>query len=144
MSPEVWGDVRPRIQAVADAQGFIVAWPNEKPAPPNTALIWLLVEFSSAMDEPIEIGAQTWQEDGAIWLHIMLPRLTGIDAGLTIKDALSVAFRTAAPTLAGLVYRGNAGSPGQTLDPLDQGADDGMFMRLTMGVRYIFQSRVAP
>lgn len=143
MSPEVWGDAKPRIQAVADAQGLAVAYPNEGFSVPERT-IWLNVEFSSAADAPIEIGAQTWQEDGAIWLHIMLPNLTGIDDGLAVKDALSVAFRTAAPTLAGLVYRGNSGSPGQTLDPLDQGTDDGMFMRLTMSVRYIFQSRVAP
>ena len=138
MSPEVWGDARPRIEAAAAAQSLAVAWPNESFTAPQPPAPWLDIEFNSAADTPIEIGATTWQEDGALWLHIMLPTGSGLDTALALKDALSVAFRNVTDAVTGLVYRG-----GQSTDPITDGTDDGVYVRLTLAVRYIFQSRVA-
>jgi hypothetical protein len=137
MSPQVWADARPRIQAVIAAQGIAASWPNEDFTRPDQPAIWLAVEFSSNADVPIEIGANTWQENGALLLHLMLPRGVGIDKALALKDALSVAFRGVTDAAIGLAYRE------QSTDPIADGTDDGIYRRMSLWVRYAYQSQLA-
>ena len=137
MHPQVWADARPRIAAAAAVAGVTVAWPNEDFNRPEPPAIWLDIEFSSSSEDAIEIGARTWQEDGSLWLHFMLPRGQGIDGALRIKDALSAAFRDVPDAAVGLSYRG------QSTDPIGEGTDNGVYRRMTLMVRYAFQSQLA-
>lgn len=139
MSPEVWTDVRARLAAAARSAGLFVEWPNEtgadRPSPPAP---WVSVEVAAEATAPIEIGIGTWQENGSVWLSIMVPTGSGIETGLALRKGLSTAFRDPADVTTGLVYR-----DGQTFDPLERaGTDDGVYARLTLVIRYIYQDRL--
>lgn len=134
MSPEVWADAQPRIATAAAGLGITVAWPNETFTPPQTPAIWLDVEGSANTADPIELTGGVWQEDGSIWLHVMVPVGTGIVSGLTARKALSNAFRSVSDAAVGLVYR-----DGMSFDPLAAADDDGVYRRLTVAISYIFQ-----
>jgi hypothetical protein len=113
-----------------------VSWPNEDPgsrtSPPSP---WLDIELQAETTFAYELGGGIWRENGAIWLHVMIPVGTGMVTGLTIRKALSVAFRDAInqTDTIGLIY-----DPDQAFDPAGQ-SDDGVFRRLSLIVRYHFE-----
>jgi hypothetical protein len=141
MSPEVWDDCIPRIQAVADAQGITFEMPNEpalqRPQPPQP---WLDIEVASQSSVQMEIGDDAWIEEGQIYLHLMIPIGTGWRPALVMAKAFQVCFRGINKTTPpGLVYRDN-----QSSDPMAN-KDDGMYRRLSVIVNYKFQDKlVAP
>jgi hypothetical protein len=137
MSPEVYLDARAVIEgALADLANnsppVIISpeWPNELFEPPEPLQPWLSIDIGGDVAETIELGGRTWEETGAIWLHFMLPIGIGIEDGLTWRKAFSVAFRDAIPTVEGLYYRDHV------FDPL--GAEDGVWRRLSLIIRYEF------
>lgn len=135
MSPVVWADCLPRILAAAATIGISVELPNEdagpRPVPPAP---WLDIEAAAETADPIELGAQIWEEHGSIFLHLMIPVGSGISDGLAMRKTFSTAFRAVSGAPLGLVYRN-----GQAFDPLGPGTDDGVYRRLTLIVRYIYQ-----
>ena len=138
MSPEVWDDVRQRVAAVADPIGLRVVWPNEDAAPPVGVANpqpkpFLDVEVAGQLMETLEITAVIWQEDGVIYLHLMVPTGTGIRDGLVLRKQFSTAFRQVTDQPEGLIYRD------QTFDPLGASTDDGVFRALTLIIRYTYQ-----
>lgn len=137
MSPAVWADARARITIAAASLSLPVAWPNETFKTPEPPVPWLAVEASATTDDPIELTGGMWQEDGFVWLHVMIPAGTGIDAGLTLRKSLANAFRSVSDAPDGLIYRG------ANFDPSGPGTDDGMYQRLTASIAYIFQDRSA-
>jgi hypothetical protein len=135
MSPEVWADALPRIQATATGLGILVALPNEDfTGRPNPPAPWLDIEAAAESAQTLEMGGRIWEEEGSLFLHLMIPVGTGITAGLTMRKAFSVAFRAVSDAINGLYYRG-----GQAFDPLGPGSDDGVYRRLSLIVRYSFQ-----
>jgi Bacteriophage related domain of unknown function len=135
VSPEVWDDALPRIQAAAASIALSVELPNEDAGPrPMPPAPWLDIEVAAQGAEPIEIGGKIWEERGQIFLHVMIPVGTGLRAGLVLRKTLSEAFRAVTDAPAGLVYR-----DGQDFDPLGPGTDDGVYRRLSLVVRYIYQ-----
>jgi hypothetical protein len=137
VSPEVWLDAKAVIDATltglaSNSPPVIIfpEYPNELFEPPEPIQTWLSIDIGGDVAEPIELGGKTWEETGAIWLHLMLPIGDGIENGLTWRKAFSVAFRAAIPTVQGLYYRD------QSFDPL--GAEDGVWRRLSLIIRYEF------
>jgi hypothetical protein len=135
VTPAVWADARARITAAAASLSLPVAWPNEAFTTPEPPAPWLAVEASASTDDPIELTGGMWQEDGLVWLHVMIPSGSGIDAGLTIRKSLANAFRSVTDAAVGLIYQG------ANFDPSGPGTDDGMYQRLTAMVSYIYQDR---
>lgn len=138
MSPEVWDDCIPRIQAVATQLGITFEMPNEeagqRPSPPQP---WLDIEVASQSSAAIELGDDAWVEDGQIFLHLMIPIGTGWRDALVKAKAFEVAFRGINTTTPeGLVYRDN-----QSSDPMAN-KDDGMYRRLTVIVNYKFYDKL--
>lgn len=135
MSPVVWNDALPRILAAAASVNLIVELPNEeagpRPVPPQP---WLDIEVAADAAMPLEMGGAIWEEHGQIFLHVMIPVGSGILDGLTIRKALSVAFRAVSGAPNGLVYR-----QGQAFDPMGPGTDDGVYRRLSLIIRYDYQ-----
>lgn len=130
MSPEVWLDARAIILDTAANYGLAVELPNEDFDMPNPPSSWISIDLGGDASETLEIGNRWWEERGAIWVHVMVPFNSGVIDGLTWRKAFSVAFRGAVPTVEGLYYRDHA------FDPL--GADDGIWRRLSLIVRYEF------
>ena len=138
MSPEVWDDCIPRIQAVATQLGISFEMPNEPPGPrPTPDQTWLDIEVASQSSAAIELGDDVWMENGQIFLHLMVPIGTGWRDALVKAKAFQVAFRGINTTTpAGLVYRDN-----QSSDPMAN-KDDGMYRRLSVIVNYKFQDKL--
>lgn len=139
MSPEVFDDCMPRIQAVATQLGITLEMPNEiagpRPSPPQP---WVDVEVAAQSAGPMQIGYDAWNEEGQIFIHVMVPIGTGMRDALVQRKAFSTAFRGINVTTPdGLSY-----SDDQSMDPLGPGGDDGVYRRLTLIVRYLWQDRL--
>jgi hypothetical protein len=140
MKGEVWDDAIPRIQAVADQLGITFEMPNEDAGPrPSPPAPWVQIEVSAESYRPIELGGDTWEELGQIFISLMIPIGSGIRPWLDYLSAFELAFRglKAGMTPEGLVYSEN-----QSSDPLQWTIDDGMYRRLPLIVRYKFQDRL--
>jgi hypothetical protein len=94
---------------------------------------------SSDTSGPIQLGGDTWEEHGQIFIFLMIPIGSGMRKWLDYMDAFEVAFRGLRPgmTPEGLTYSEN-----QSSDPLQWTMDDGMYRRLPLIVRYKFQDRL--
>jgi hypothetical protein len=135
MSPAVWDDVLPRILAAAASLGLLVVLPNEDAGErPNPPAPWLDLEISANSSETIELGGAIWNEEGTIWLHVMVPVGTGIATGLALRKGLANAFRGVTDSVVGLVYRNE-----MAMDPAGPATDDGVYRPLTLLIRYHFQ-----
>lgn len=128
MSPEVYQDVKLILTATATSLSLPMELPNEGFSPPEPTNTWVSIDVGGDAAETIELGNLTWLENGAVWIHLMIPLGNGIEAALAQRKSFSVAFRATPPTVEGLHYRD------QTFEPL--GADDGVWRRLTLIVRY--------
>lgn len=136
MSPEVWSAAKDIIVATAAGLGTPVAMPNEDFSPPHPPSLWVSTDLGGEASETIELGGITWIERGAVWIHVMAPLNIGIDLALHYRKAFSVAFRAdTSPAVPGLYWRDHS------FDPL--GADDGVWRRLSLIVRYEFDDRLA-
>jgi hypothetical protein len=131
-SPEVWQAAVPLIEAAADALGIVVAWPNEPVEEPEAdefgALpLWAAVEIEADAAAPYEVGGSMWQETGRLWIHVLSPTGTGIEAGLAARKAFADAFRGRPP--GPLLWDDFAFPSG--------GADEGgNWFRLSLGIGY--------
>lgn len=128
MSPEVYADVKLIIAAEATALGLPVQWPNIDFTPPAPPSLWLTIDLAAEASETIELGNKQWEEQGAIWLHVMIGLNSGIELALSYRKALANAFRSAIPTTVGLYYGSHA------YDPLSP--DDGVWRRLSVAISY--------
>src|ERR1044072_7570252 len=135
MSPEVWSAAKGIILNTATGLGVPVELPNERFAPPHPPSIWISTDLGGEASETIELGGLTWIERGAVWIHVMAALNIGVDLSLAYRKAFSVAFRRGVPTLQGLHWRDHS------FDPL--GADDGVWRRLSVAVRYEFDDRLS-
>jgi hypothetical protein len=136
MSPEVFDDFVPRVQAAATTLGIGVALPNEdassiRPVPPAP---WLDIEVSAQATTAIELGGTVWDEQGTIYLHLMIPVGVGMRDGLVMRKALATTFRGITDAAVGLAYRND-----MAMDPMGPGTDDGVYRRLSLLVRYHYQ-----
>lgn len=133
-SPQVWSDAKARIAAVAASLSLIVNYPNAESEEPEladdgTLPAWLACEIEGDGAFPLELGGTTWQEDGRIFVHVLSPTGSGIEAGLTIRQVIAGAFRVPS-AVPGLAYDGFTFPPG--------GSDEssGNWFRLSLGISY--------
>lgn len=136
MTPEVWDDARARIDAAARALLIAVNWPNEsvgeRPDPPT---MWIDIEAAAESSNDIEIAGTMWDEQGQIYIHLMVPVGTGVREGFRVRMLLSDAFLGVTDGPEGLSYRN-----GRSFDLMGPPGDDGVYRRLTLIVRYHYQS----
>ena len=146
MSPEVWHDAIPRIQAVATQLGIPFAMPNEDAGPrPKPPAPWVQIEVAAAGAGPLQIGYDAWEEKGQIFVVLMVPIGGGLLPFLEMRMTFSYAFR-GINTVVGLTTPGLTYSDDQSFDPLDlSNKVEGVYLRLPLIVRYLFQTKlVAP
>lgn len=136
MSPEVWQAAKTIIVATAADLNVPVDLPNEDFSPPAPPALWVSTDIGGEASQTIELGNLTWVERGSVWIHVMASLNTGIDTALAYRKAFSVAFRADTPTPPGLYWRDHA------FDPMS--ADDGLWRRLSLIVRYDFDDRLVP
>lgn len=97
---------------------------------------WVYFEIASAAADRLGLGELVDEETGQVWLHLMVPRLSGSRDALTMRKALSVAFRVpVSPLPIGLYYDGQGFDPPNT-------DDTGNWFRFSLMVDYRYQDRV--
>jgi len=134
-SPVVWQDAFDRAKAAGVALGLTVldALEQQRTKPDGP---YVLFEVASAAADRLGVGEIVDEETGQIWLHLMVESGSGALSAITLRKALSVAFRVpVSPLPEGLYY------DGQGFDPPD--ADDtGNWFRFSLMVDYRYQDRV--
>ncbi|MFT9093927.1 MAG: hypothetical protein ABF459_02165 [Gluconobacter cerinus] len=134
-SPVVWQDAFDRAKAAGGALGLTVldALEQQRTTPDGP---YVLFEVASAAADRLGAGEIVDEETGQIWLHLMVESGSGALSAITLRKALSVAFRVpVSPLPIGLYY------DGQGFDPPN--ADDtGNWFRFSLMVDYRYQDRV--
>ncbi|MFT8951720.1 MAG: hypothetical protein ABF979_05535 [Gluconobacter sp.] len=134
-SPVVWQDAFDRAKAAGVALGLTVldALEQQRTTPDGP---FVLFEVASASADRFGAGEIVDEETGQIWLHLMVESGSGALSAITMRKALSVAFRVpVSPLPEGLYY------DGQGFDPPD--ADEkGNWFRFSLMVDYRYQDRV--
>ncbi|GFE98056.1 hypothetical protein [Gluconobacter sp. Gdi] len=134
-SPVVFDDAFARAKAAAAPLGLEVLDIFDQDREDHVSP-WVYFEIASASADRLGLGEIVDEETGQVWLHLMVPRLSGSRDAIVTRKALSVAFRVpVSPLPEGLYY------DGQGFDPPD--ADEkGNWFRFSMMVDYRYQDRV--
>ena len=105
-SPVPWHDVRSRLTAAALLAADHVQWPNE-PFQLPAAELWLSVDITGTTLQPIELGGSgMWQEEGVLYVRVIVPAFSGTDAARTMAKAIMTVFRNLPP--GPVVYYGGS------------------------------------
>lgn len=127
-SPIPFNDARERLQA-ADL-GVPIEWPNETFSAPAEG-IWLAMDMSSDILEPIDIGAGAWVEEGTLMVDVIAPTGWGTDGARQIAKSVANIFRGV--TSGGISYvSASLGSGGR--DP-----ERGKYWVLAVRVQWRYQ-----
>jgi hypothetical protein len=123
------------VQAVADALGLVLAWPNEnadEPEPDGTGALpmFVAVEIEADATAPLEVGGSMWQEQGRVTVHVLVPTGTGIAEGLAARKAFANGFRGQPP--GPLLWDAFSFPPGGS------DLESGNWYRLSLGIAYRF------
>lgn len=134
-SPVVWQDALDRAKAAGATLGLTVldALEQQRTTPDGP---YVLFEVASAAADRLGVGEIVDEETGQIWLHLMVESGSGALSAITMRKALSVAFRVpVSPLPIGLYYDGQGSDP--------PNADDiGNWFRFSLMVDYRYQDRV--
>ena len=132
-----WADLRARLAAAAfTSNGHAVpaCFPNEGFQAPAGNRPWLRVDVSGGSGLPIELGGETWQDDGQALIDVLVPVGTGVDATVALMDGLKAMFR--GPPFEPITYVRVAADPGGT------GDDDGQYFITSMRAEWKLTTRI--
>jgi hypothetical protein len=104
-----------------------------QPHDPNTgaSVLWLAVENTSDILEPIELSGGAWQEEGTLYVFVMAPAGDGTTAARALAKNVSNVFRNLGPR--NVVYLGGSIGLGHVDDA------DGKWWTLPVSVRWRYQ-----
>lgn len=134
-----WADLRARLAAADlswNGHPVPVSYPNTTFAAPAGNRPWLRADVSGGAGLPIELGGQTWQDDGQALIEVLVPVGTGTDATAALIDALKWMFR--GPPWEPLTYTRIAADPGGT------GDDDGQYFITSMRADWKMSTQTSP
>lgn len=132
MSPEPWNDARTRLLAANLVPAGHIEWPNEPFEQPDPASgLWLSVEAVGDVLAPIEMGGGGWQEEGRLFVHVMVPAFSGSDAARVLAKQVANVFRFTGPNPTR--YFGASIGGGERADV------EGTLWRLTVVIDWRFQ-----
>lgn len=128
-----YADARSLLEAANLVPAANVAWQNEPfqepagdPAPP-----WLAVECVGHVLQPVELGGGVWQEEGTLYVHVMVPAGSGTDTARTLAKQVANVFRGLGPRQ--VIYRGASIGNSAPTDP------QGIWWGLTVTVEWVYQ-----
>ena len=132
-----WADLRARLAAAAltsAGQPVPVCYPNTSFRAPPGNLPWLRADLSTGSGLPIELGGETWQDEGQAFIDILVPVGTGTDAASAIEDSLKAFFFFDTETT--VIYTRIAADPGGS------GDDNGQYFITSMRAEWKLTTRV--
>lgn len=128
-----YADARALLKAASLVPPANIAWQNEPFQEPSgdPAALWLAVECVGTVLDPIEMGGGAWQEEGTLYVHVMVPAGSGTDAARTLAKQVANTFRGLGPRP--VIYRGASIGNSAPSDP------QGIWWGLTVTVDWIYQ-----
>lgn len=110
-----WTDAKTLLTNAA--LGVPIQYPNDGTwvEPDPSAGLWLSVQMTGDVLFPIELGANAWQEEGRLFVHVMSPAGTGTEAARTLAKSVANVFRGLGPRL--VVYKSASIGSGVFADP---------------------------
>lgn len=137
MSPTPWNDARSRLLAAGLVPAGMIEFPNEPFQEPDasTGAAWLSVEAVGDILSPIEMGGGGWQEEGRLFVHVMVPAFSGSDAARTLAKAVANVYRFSGPNPTR--YNGASIGGGEKANV------EGTLWRLTVILDWKFQDTAA-
>lgn len=135
-SPEVWQDVRARIELANLVPADHISWPNERfvtPDPNGESPLWIIVEAAANLAEPIELGGGVWQETGSVWIHAVAPSGAGVTGLRQLTKLAANAFRGLPP--------GPVTYTGADIGMGEAGDEDGNWYIVSVRIEYRYQDR---
>ncbi len=132
-----WADLRARLAAAgltSNGHPVPVCYPNTSFQAPPGNRPWLRADLSTGSGLPIELGGETWQDEGQAFIDIIVPVGTGTDAASALEDGLKAMFR--GPPHAPVIYTRIAADPGGS------GDDNGQYFITSMRAEWKLTTRV--
>ena len=132
-----WADLRTRLAAADlswNGHPVPACFPNEGFQAPPGNRPWLRADVSGGAGLPIELGGETWRDDGQALIEVLVPVGTGTDATAALIDGLKAMFR--GPPYEPITYTRVAADPGGT------GDDDGQYFITSMRAEWKLSTRV--
>ena len=126
-----WNDIRTILLGSYVIDPSLVAFPNEIFQNPEPPTMWVSVEATSNMLDPIELVGGVWQEEGTAYFNIMVPAGFGTDDARKLAKDISNLYRSLPPERP-VIYRG--GSIGNAV----MADTEGMWWMITVSVDYIY------
>lgn len=123
-------DARTLLLAANIVPANRIAWPNEISANPEPPCIWLAVEATSHILDPLDIGANAWREEGTIYFNVMVPAGWGTDDARKTAKLIANVYRGLPPRL--VTYRGASIGHGNLSDT------EGMVWTITVSIDYVY------
>lgn len=109
-----WQDATARLGEAS--LGVPIQFENTDFTPPPG--LWLSVQMTSDVLEPMDLGANAWVEIGVLWVHVWAPAGSGSEAARALAKGVANIFR-AVPAGTGPVIYLNASIGGRMVDPPD-------------------------
>ena len=128
-SPDPYYDVVEKLQGAEF--GYSICLPNEPFTVPKPPRPWLRVSITSDVLQPLELGADVWQEEGTAYVEVVVPAFTGTRIARALAKNIANLFRGLDP--APVVYLGTSIGDG-VVQPVD-----GMWWGLTVAIDWRYQ-----
>ena len=128
-SPDPYYDVVEKLQGAEF--GYPIWLPNEPFTAPKPPRPWLRVSITSDVLQPIELGADVWQEEGTAYVEVVVPAFTGTRIARALAKNIANLFRGLDP--APVVYLGTSIGDG-VVQPVD-----GLWWGLTVAIDWRYQ-----
>lgn len=93
MSPEPWNDAKALLLAANIVDPALIQWPNDPWQNPEPPVPWLKVEAVGHMLEPVDIGADVWQEDGTLYVDVNVPSGSGDSDARVLAKQVANTYR---------------------------------------------------
>ena len=128
-SPDPYYDVVEKLQGAEF--GYPIWLPNEPFTVPKPPRPWIRVSITSDVLQPIELGADVWQEEGTAYVEVVVPAFTGTRIARALAKNIANLFRGLDP--APVVYLGTSIGDG-VVQPVD-----GLWWGLTVAIDWRYQ-----
>lgn len=125
-----FSDARTLLQQSGVIDPKLIAYPNEPFSQPEPPAIWVAMEATGDVLNPIELPAKVYREEGTIYFHVMCPANWGSDLARTLAKNIANIFRGLPPRA--VIYRGGSIGHGAIADT------QGGWWMLTVAQDYVY------
>src|SRR5215475_14254314 len=92
-SPVPWNDITTKLLSSNVIDPSLISFPNEPFWNPEPPTLWVAVEATSNLLDPIELKGGVCQEEGTAYFNVMVPAGQGTDDARVLAKNISNTYR---------------------------------------------------